>query len=76
MVYDALFRAAWETIEAFTGKGNKAGMISILHTWGQNLSLHPHIHCIIPGGFVDQKWYQWKIIKVIWQISVPCQGNE
>jgi hypothetical protein len=58
IIYDALFRAAWETIEAFTGKHNKAGMISILHTWGQNLSLHPHIHCIIPGGFVNQdgKW--------------------
>lgn len=58
IIYDALFRAAWETIEAFTGKGNKAGMIAILHTWGQNLSLHPHIHCIIPGGMIDQngKW--------------------
>ena len=52
IVYDALFKAAWQTIEAFTGKNNKPGMISILHTWGQNLSLHPHVHCIIPGGFV------------------------
>ncbi|MEX0635525.1 MAG: IS91 family transposase, partial [Ferruginibacter sp.] len=62
IIYDALFKAAWETIGAFSGKGNKAGMISILHTWGQNLSLHPHIHCIIPGGFVDQKgsWKQTK----------------
>jgi hypothetical protein len=58
IIYDVLFKAAWNTVEAFTGKHNKAGMISILHTWGQNLSLHPHIHCIIPGGFVDRnnKW--------------------
>lgn len=58
IVYDSLFKAAWESIAGFTGKGNKAGMISILHTWGQNLSLHPHIHCIIPGGFVNKagKW--------------------
>jgi hypothetical protein len=26
------------------------GMIAVLHTWGQNLSLHPHLHCIVPGG--------------------------
>jgi len=31
------------------------GMISVLHTWGQNLSLHPHLHCIVPGGGVDEK---------------------
>ncbi len=33
-------------------------MIAILHTWGQNLSLHPHLHCIVPGGGIDQngKW--------------------
>ena len=33
IIYDTIFRAAWETIEAFAGKNNKAGMISILHTW-------------------------------------------
>jgi hypothetical protein len=30
--------------------GAETGMITILHTWGQNLSLHPHIHCIVPAG--------------------------
>jgi hypothetical protein len=29
-------------------------MIAVLHTWGQNLSLHPHLHCIVPGGGVDK----------------------
>ena len=62
ILYDALFKAAWQTIEAFSGKKNKPGMISILHTWGQNLSLHPHIHCIIPGGFVNQNG-KWKLSK-------------
>jgi hypothetical protein len=73
MVYDALFRAAWETIEAFTGKGNKAGMISILHTWGQNLSLHPHIHCIIPGGFVDRNGI-WKPSKSDGKFLFPVKA--
>jgi len=73
IVYDALFKAAWETIEAFTGKGNKAGMISILHTWGQNLSLHPHIHCIIPGGFVDQEG-TWKLLKSKGKFLFPVKA--
>ena len=42
MVYDTLFKAAWKTIHQFAGnKGLQAGMICILHTWGQTLSLHP-----------------------------------
>jgi hypothetical protein len=58
IVYDTLFEAAWLTLSSFA-KGNKMGMISILHTWGQSLTLHPHIHCIIPGGYIDSKgqWY-------------------
>jgi hypothetical protein len=35
------------------------GMIAVLHTWGQQLSLHPHLHCIVPGGGVDKE-EQWK----------------
>ncbi len=73
IIYDALFRAAWETIEAFTGKGNKSGMISILHTWGQNLSLHPHIHCIIPGGFVDRNG-KWKPSKSEGKFLFPVKA--
>jgi hypothetical protein len=73
MVYDALFKAAWETIEAFTGKHNKTAMISILHTWGQNLSLHPHIHCIIPGGFVDRNG-TWKLSKSDGKFLFPVKA--
>lgn len=53
-VYDALFAASWQTLNDFGGnKGVQMGMISILHTWGQTLSLHPHVHCIVPGGGVN-----------------------
>jgi hypothetical protein len=38
------------------------GMISILHTWGQNMSLHPHLHCIVPGGGIT-KYGKWKKAK-------------
>jgi hypothetical protein len=59
VVYSALQKAAWQTIQIFVRDkkylgAHQAGMISILHTWGQNLSLHPHLHCIVPGGGVDK----------------------
>lgn len=55
LVYDTLFEAAWETLYTFgKNKDVHMGMIAILHTWGQNLSLHPHLHCIVPGGGIDK----------------------
>ena len=54
IIYNMLFKSAWLTIDAF-GKdknqlGGLMGMLSFLHTWGQNLSQHIHLHCMIPGG--------------------------
>ncbi|MDQ3845266.1 MAG: IS91 family transposase [Bacteroidota bacterium] len=59
VVYDALFASVWATLQQFGSKeGVHFGMIAVLHTWGQNLSLHPHLHCIVPGGGIDSsgKW--------------------
>jgi hypothetical protein len=62
-VYGLLFEAAWETLRTFgKNKGVQTGMIAVLHTWGQNLSLHPHLHCIVPGGGVDKEGH-WKNIR-------------
>ncbi len=61
-VYNALFRSAWQTINAFAKDpkhiGGKTGMTAVLHTWGQQLNLHPHLHCIVPGGGLNPqgKW--------------------
>ena len=61
-IYTLLFKAAWQTMQAFASDpkhlGAEAAMIAILHTWGQNLSLHPHLHCIVPAGGLTQqgKW--------------------
>ena len=63
-VYNSLFRAAWHTIKQFSSDpkhlGAETGMTAVLHTWGQNLSLHPHLHCIVPGGGITPagKWKQ------------------
>jgi hypothetical protein len=54
ILYDILFESVWETLQTFgKNRGLQSGMIAVLHTWGQNLSLHPHLHCIVPGGVVD-----------------------
>lgn len=54
LVYDLLFRVAWQVIEDFAANpkflGAKSGMIAVLHTWGQNLSLHPCL-CRQAGAF-------------------------
>lgn len=61
-IYASLFSASWSTIQAFASDhkylGAKTGMVSILHTWGQQLWLHPHLHCIVPGGGITAagKW--------------------
>jgi len=62
VIYNLLFTIAWSVIKGFAENhkflGAKTGMITILHTWGQNLSLHPHLHCIVPGGGISpsEKW--------------------
>ena len=64
VIYNLLFQTAWSVISGFAANpkflGAKTGMVAILHTWGQNLSLHPHLHCIVPGGGVSpqMKWKQ------------------
>lgn len=65
-IYTALFAASWLTIQKFAADpkylGAKTGMVSILHTWGQQLWLHPHVHCIVPGGGITHSG-KWKSCK-------------
>jgi hypothetical protein len=62
VVYNLLFDAVAQTLLEVAANpkhlGAKIGFLAILHTWGQNLSLHPHLHCVIPGGGLspDGKW--------------------
>ncbi len=52
--YTLMFKVVAETLAQLASDkkylGVKIGFTSVLHTWGQNLSHHPHIHCIVPGG--------------------------
>lgn len=63
LYFKILFQSVWETLRSFgyTHYGVESGAIAVLHTWGQNLSLHPHVHCIVPSAGVDLKG-NWKLI--------------
>ena len=73
-LYDILFKSAWETLRTFAlAKGLKTGMIAVLHTWGQNLSLHPHLHCIVPGGGTDNRG-KWKNLRADGKFLFPVKA--
>ena len=63
VLYDLLFRASAETLLAVARDpkhlGAEIGFLSVLHTWGQNLLHHPHIHCVIPAGGLKADHRQW-----------------
>ncbi len=63
VVYDILFHATAETLRTIAADpkhlGAEIGFIAILHTWGQNLLHHPHLHCVVPGGGVSPDGERW-----------------
>jgi len=63
VVYRTLFKAVAQTLLEVAANpkhlGARIGFLSILHTWGQNLSLHPHLHCVIPGGGLSPDGSRW-----------------
>jgi len=62
-LYNLLFRASAETMIEVAADpkhlGAHIGFLSILHTWGQNLSLHPHVHCVVPAGGFSPDRERW-----------------
>ena len=63
IVYDLLFRAAAETLQQIAADprhlGAELGFLAVLHTWGQNLLHHPHLHCVVPGGGLSPDASRW-----------------
>jgi hypothetical protein len=62
-VYTLLFRATAETLRTIAADpkhlGAELGFFAVLHTWGQTLLAHPHLHCVIPGGGLSPDGTQW-----------------
>ena len=81
--YKLLFAKASETLESFgySHFGVQTGAICMLHSWGQNLSLHPHIHCIVPGigltisGRLKEIGSGGKYLYPVRQLSIVFRGK-
>ena len=63
VIYDALFKAASETLLTIAADpkhlGAKIGATLVLHTWGSALNHHPHVHCVVPGGGLSGDGTRW-----------------
>lgn len=66
VIYRLLFQSVWATLKAFGQDrkrlGGELGMTAALHTWGQNLGRHVHLHCLVPGGALSDDG-TWKSAK-------------
>jgi hypothetical protein len=67
LVYGILFRAAAETLKDLAADpkhlGAEIGILAVLHTWGQKLGIHPHLHCVVSGGGIAPDRSRW----------IPCK---
>jgi hypothetical protein len=67
VVYGLLFRAMANTLQTIAADpkrlGAAIGFFAVLHTWGQNLLHHPHLHCVVPGGGLSPDGKRW----------IPCR---
>jgi hypothetical protein len=67
LVYGTLLQASAQSLSQLARDpqhlGADIGFLSVLHTWGQNLHLHPHVHCVVPGGGISLEGDRW----------VPCR---
>ena len=74
-VYNLLFRATAETLRTIAADprhlGAQLGFFAVLHTWGQTLIAHPHLHCVIPGGGLSPDGRQWVACRPGFFLPVP-----
>jgi hypothetical protein len=81
--YNAMFHCVWQTLQGFgySHYGVESGAICVLHTWGQNLSLHPHIHCLVPAagltlrGSLKRITKQGKFLYPVRMLSTVFRGK-
>jgi len=63
VIYGIFFRAVAATLLTIAADpkhlGAAIGFLAVLHSWGQNLHLHPHIHCVVPGGGLNRDHTRW-----------------
>ena len=63
VIYNLLFRAVSKTVLRIAADpkhlGARLGLLAVLHTWGQTLQLHPHLHCVVPAGGLSPDGRRW-----------------
>ena len=63
VLYEILFRSVSETLHTIAKEqkylGAEIGFIALLHTWGQSMHFHPHVHCLVPGGGLSPEGKSW-----------------
>jgi hypothetical protein len=75
LIYGLLFRASAETLLEVAAHpkrlGAEIGFLSILHTWGQNLLHHPHVHCVVPAGGISPDHKRWIHTRSNFLLPIP-----
>jgi hypothetical protein len=75
IVYDLLLRSAAETVLQVAANpdriGARTGVLAVLHTWGQTLQFHPHVHCVVPGGGLSPDGTRWVGSRPNYFLPVP-----
>jgi hypothetical protein len=78
-VYAILFRAAAETLRLIAADprhlGAEIGGVAVLHSWGQAMQHHPHVHCIVPGGGLSPDRTRWIACPRGFFLSVKVLGR-
>jgi hypothetical protein len=74
VVYDILFHSTAETLKTIAADpkhlGAEIGFFAVLHSWGQNLMFHPHLHCVVPGGGLSADGQRWVHCRARFFLSV------
>jgi hypothetical protein len=79
LLYDLLFAATSETLQTIGADprhlGARLGALLVLHTWGQQLEHHPHIHAVVPGGGLSPDGTKWVASRANFLLSVKVLGR-
>jgi hypothetical protein len=79
VVYAILFQATAETLKIIAADpqhlGAEIGFFAVLHTWGQNLQFHPHLHCVVPGGGLSPDGQRWVSCRPDFFLPVRVLGH-
>jgi len=65
LIYGMVFEVVWYTLDTLARErlGGQLGMTAVLHTWGQTLMEHIHLHCLIPGGAFNGQQGRWQRVR-------------